>query len=27
VDGQIGPNVVQALCDLEGVRKVVPLSF
>ena len=27
VDGDISPAVVQTLCELEGVRKVVPLSF
>ena len=27
VDGEIGPQVVERLCKLEGVRKVVPLRF
>ena len=27
VDGQIGPDIVKTLCALDGVRKVVPLSF
>ncbi len=27
VDGVIGPDVVKALCALDGVRKVVPLRF
>nr|WP_294848911.1 phosphoglycerate dehydrogenase [uncultured Sphingomonas sp.] len=27
VDGKIGPDVVKTLSGLEGVRKVVPLSF
>jgi D-3-phosphoglycerate dehydrogenase / 2-oxoglutarate reductase len=27
VDGKIGPDTVKALCELEGVRKVVPLRF
>jgi D-3-phosphoglycerate dehydrogenase len=27
VDGAIGPDVVKALCELDGVRKVVPLRF
>ena len=27
VDGDIGPDVVETLCNLEGVRKVVPLRF
>jgi D-3-phosphoglycerate dehydrogenase len=27
VDGKIGPEVVKTLCELEGVRKVVPLHF
>ncbi|WP_037497864.1 phosphoglycerate dehydrogenase [Sphingomonas jaspsi] len=27
VDGKIGPDTVKALCALDGVRKVVPLSF
>jgi D-3-phosphoglycerate dehydrogenase len=27
VDGDVSPEVVQTLCELEGVRKVVPLRF
>ena len=27
VDGEIGPRVVETLCALDGVRKVVPLRF
>jgi D-3-phosphoglycerate dehydrogenase len=27
VDGDVSPQVVETLCNLEGVRKVVPLRF
>ena len=27
VDGEVSPQVVDTLCKLEGVRKVVPLRF
>ena len=27
VDGEIGPDVLETLGALDGVRKVVPLSF